>query len=112
MVPERHFRAFARRAVSLQATLTAGSASSTATRLVNLGLGGAAIETAMSLAIGAPVTLEVAAPNLWDPLVVPAIVAWTLEQDAGVTRAGLAFRHEERTALPALVELLAAQRYE
>jgi len=112
MVPERHFRAFARRAVSLPATLTAGSAPPAAARLVNLGLGGASVETAAPLSIGAQVTLEVAAPNLWDPLFVPAIVTWTAGQDAGVTRAGLAFRHAERTALPALVELLAANRYE
>jgi Tfp pilus assembly protein PilZ len=112
MVPERHFRAFARRAVSLPASLTAGPSAPAAARLVNLGLGGATIETAGTLSIGAPVTLEVAAPNLWDPLVVPAIVAWTAEQGAGGTRAGLAFRHPSRTALPALVELLAAQRYE
>jgi Tfp pilus assembly protein PilZ len=112
MAAERHFRAFARRALSLPATLTSGTAEPATAKLVNLGLGGASVETAAPLSVGASVLLEVAAPNLWDPLVVPAHVAWTSEPASGVTRAGLAFQHAERTALPALVELLAAQLYE
>lgn len=107
-----HFRAFARRSVGLPATLSWGSTAPTAARLVNLGLGGASVETSAGLEAGAPVTLEVAAPNLWDPLIVPAVVAWARDVGSGTTRAGLVFRHAERTALPALVELLAAQRYE
>ncbi len=82
---------------------------------MNLGLGGACVEVGDALVVGAAVTLEVTAPNLWDPLVVPARVAWTAPAAAtGATLAGFAFDHGSRTkaALPSLVELLAAYRYE
>ena len=112
MAEKRHFRAFARRAVSLPATVVAAaSADARPVRVVNLGLGGACIEVAGELGVGAAVTLEVTAPNLWDPLVVPATVAWQRDTE-GRFHAGLAFRHTEKSALPALVELLAAYRYE
>lgn len=81
-------------------------------RLMNLGLGGACIEVPSPIAVGAAVTLEVAAPNLWDPLVVPATVAWVRPTDGGPTVAGLAFHHAQKSALPALVELLVAYRFE
>ena len=109
---ERHFRAFARRAVALPATVTAKEGDARPVRLVNLGLGGAYIEMGERLAVGAPVTLEVTAPNLWDPLVVPAKVVWLRDIGAGHHHAGLAFGHAEKSGLPALVELLAAYRYE
>jgi hypothetical protein len=109
---ERHFRAFARRAVVLPATVTAEAGGARPVRLVNLGLGGACIELGERLAVGAPVTLEVTAPNLWDPLVVPAKVVWLRDTGGGHHHAGLAFGHAEKSALPALVELLAAYRYE
>lgn len=112
MAAEPHFRAFARRAVALPATLGIPPAGPAVARLHNLGLGGACVEVEAPLAVGATVTLEVTAPNLWDPLVVPATVAWTRAVRPRVTLAGLVFRHAERTALPALVELLAAYRYE
>lgn len=105
-----HFRASARRTVNLPVTLATRAARSPA-RLLNLGLGGACIEASHPLAVGDAVTLEVTTPNLWDPLVVPSVVAWTAAADTG-TRAGLAFDHAGKSALPALVELLSAYRFE
>ncbi len=112
MTGERHFRAFARRAVNLPATVTAGQAAARPARLVNLGLGGACIEATERLPVGSAVTLQVTAPNLWDPLVVPATVAWLGKGSPGRVPTGLKFGHAETGALPALVELLVAYRYE
>jgi hypothetical protein len=109
---ERHFRAFARRVVNLPATLRTPSTDRAPARLVNLGLGGACVEASVTLAIGHSVTLEVVAPNLWDPLVVPAQITWVKKRSKEAVLAGLAFRQPEQTALPALVELLSAYRYE
>ncbi len=81
-------------------------------RLKNLGLGGACIELGTALDVGALITLEVTAPNLWDPLVVPARVVWVRWEGAERLVAGLAFEHARPSALPALVELLVAYRYE
>ncbi|HEX3597211.1 MAG TPA: PilZ domain-containing protein [Polyangiaceae bacterium] len=109
---ERHFRAFARRAVNLPATLAIPPDGQKPAKLVDLGLGGAAVEVKATLRVGFAVTVEVTAPNLWDPLIVPAKVAWVRPGTAGTTLAGLAFDHAGKAALPALVELLAAYRYE
>jgi len=112
MAAPLHFRAFARRVVNLPATLTIPPDGQKAARLVDLGLGGACVEVRAPLRVGFTVTVEVTAPNLWDPLIVPAKVAWTRPASWGITLAGLAFDHAGKAALPALVELLAAYRYE
>jgi hypothetical protein len=113
LVPsERHFRAFARRSVNLPATLRTPTTERAPARLVNLGLGGACVEAGITLDIGHSVTLEVSAPNLWDPLVVPAQITWVKKRGKEAVVAGLAFRSPEEASLPALVELLSAYRYE
>jgi hypothetical protein len=116
MPAERHFRAFARRAVDLPALVTfstdganSGSGGIPA-RLVELGLGGARIELAQVVEVGVALTLQVSAPNLWDPLVVHARVAWSKGLAPARAVAGLAFTPGEDNALSALVELLVAQR--
>jgi PilZ domain len=109
---ERHFRAFARRAINLPATIGTLADGPRPARLIDLGLGGACVEVRAALKVGFAVTLEVTAPNLWDPLIVPAKVAWVHPGAQGVTRAGVAFDHAGKAALPALVELLASYRYE
>jgi Tfp pilus assembly protein PilZ len=112
MPAERHFRAFARRAVDLPAVVTTASGSVRPARLVDLGLGGARIEVAAAVDVGSPVRLQVTAPNLWDPLVVTAKVAWCQSTAPALSVVGLAFTHEEDAALSSLVELLFAQRAE
>jgi hypothetical protein len=113
MPAERHFRAFARRTVDLPATVSSDTEAARPARLVDLGLGGACIEVPAPLDVGLRVVLEVTAPNLWDPLSVRAKVAWSRASAPGAPAsalAGLAFEHEAENALPALVELLFAQR--
>jgi Tfp pilus assembly protein PilZ len=112
MPAERHFRAFARRAVNLTATVGTEANGPRPARLMNVGLGGACIEVSGPLSVGSSVTLEVTAPNLWDPLVVPGTVTWVHPQSAGSAHVGLAFDHTQKSALPALVELLVAYRFE
>ena len=74
MPAERHFRAFARRAVTLPVTISTEGGSARSAKLVNLGLGGACVAVSDKTEPGRVVTLEVNAPNLWDPLVVVAKV--------------------------------------
>jgi Tfp pilus assembly protein PilZ len=113
MAAEPHFRASSRRPLSLPATVSAQTGGPKAARLVNLGLGGACVEVQSLLEVGATVTLRVSAPNLWDPLIVPARVAWSRPGKAGMsTVAGVAFDHAEKAALPAILELLVAYRFE
>ena len=110
MPAERHFRAFARRALALPVTIAAEGNARPA-RLVNLGLGGACVAVSERTEPGRVVTLEVHAPNLWDPLVVVAKVAW-VKAGGRSTHAGLAFDHSDGVALSSLVELLGAYGYE
>jgi Tfp pilus assembly protein PilZ len=112
MAPERHFRASPRRSVSLPATVATQADGPKPARVLNLGLGGACVELPTPLDLGAAVTLRVSAPNLWDPLIVPARVAWVRAAAGGKTEAGFAFDHSEKAALPALMELLVAYRFE
>jgi len=112
MPAERHFRAFARRAVTLSVTISTEGDGARPARLVNLGLGGACISLSETTEPGRIVTLEVHAPNLWDPLVVVATVAWVHKTGSRGILAGLAFDHTAPTALPSLVELLGAYGYE
>jgi hypothetical protein len=112
MPAERHFRAFARRAATLPVTISTESAGVRAGRLVNLGLGGACVAMSEPTQPGRVVTLEVHAPNLWDPLVVVATVAWVRRAGPRSILAGLAFDHTSPSALPSLVELLGAYGYE
>ncbi len=64
-------------------------------RLVNVGLGGACLHLESPLDKGAQIEVVLHAPNRWDPLVMPARVAWTKGARAGVafqpTRAGDAY---------------------
>jgi len=111
MPAERHFRAFARRAVTLPVTISTEGGGARPAKLVNLGLGGACVAVCEKTERGRVGTLEVNAPNLWDPLVVAAKVAW-VRSNSRSTLAGLAFDHAARGTLPSLVELLGAHGYE
>ena len=76
-----HFRAHARHRVDLEGRLRVGDAGSYAVRLRDLGLGGACLELTDAAPTGAldvegPFALEVTAPSLWDPLIVPGKIAW------------------------------------
>lgn len=83
-------------------------------QVVNLGLGGACVEfpAPNTYSVGDVVMVEITAGQLWDPLLVPARIAWMTLLGPSAARAGLAFQHHGEHALPALVELLTTYRYE
>ncbi|HOU93010.1 MAG TPA: PilZ domain-containing protein [Polyangiaceae bacterium] len=108
-MPSDHFRAHARRPVSLSATLHATGRSWHAdVSVIDLGLGGAGL-----VAHGGPVpydavTLELVSPILWDPLELPGQVRWSAPPDAsGGIRVGVAFEHQRADRLRALLALVA-----
>jgi hypothetical protein len=108
-----HFRAMARRPVSLPARIAdERNATAWAARLVDLGLGGACVELAEPLSEGVRVKLLIDAPHLWDPLELEAKVAWS-RAGAGTTpnRAGVRFESVSGTTLRLLAELLEAEAY-
>lgn len=111
MAPPRRFRAFARREVNLPATLTVGPAGAHDARLVNIGLGGACVETRGALTAGSTAMLEVTTPNLWEPLLLRGTIAWVRGTNDGHVLLGMRFEHE-RSALTGLVEFLGASRYD
>src|SRR5437868_1877694 len=81
-------------------------------RIVNLSLGGACIEAAEPVPVGASLALEIVAPTLWDPLVLKARVVWSRNDRGLPARAGLSFEHTDAARAFALFELLGAHDYE
>jgi hypothetical protein len=103
-----HFRAHARRPVSLRALVTHIEAGwQKHAPVLDLGLGGACIAIDLGVAAGEKVSLAFTAPTLWEPLVVRARVVW-----ASGTSAGVAFEHKNEQAALALFELVATMGYE
>ncbi len=118
MAVRDHFRALARRPVSLPATLQGtGTGWQVEARVVDLGLGGACLELPETagdpLALGMPIRLQVRAPNLWDPLDLVARVSWSNPRRSDrPQRVGLEFQHRAGATLRALVDLLGSDAYE
>ncbi|HSQ64106.1 MAG TPA: PilZ domain-containing protein [Polyangiaceae bacterium] len=84
---KQRFRAHARRPVRLAAVLAHPERGWQRDVIVfDLGLGGACVEAADVLAVGDKVQVSFVTAERWDPLQVPARVAWRSSQ-----RAGLAF---------------------
>ena len=84
-------------------------------RVRDLGLGGAGLELpdAPALEAQAPITLEVTAPTLWDPLILRGTVAWLRRGAAGKPmRTGVRFEHHDAAALYALYQMLDAHVFE
>jgi PilZ domain len=106
-----HFRAHARHRVDLEGRLRTGESVSLGVRLRDLGLGGACVElvdvTAPALDVEGPIALEVTAPSLWDPLILPGKVAWMrrIKPERRV-RVGLRFELREVGALRGILKLL------
>ncbi|WP_437283799.1 PilZ domain-containing protein [Sorangium sp. So ce406] len=120
MAVRDHFRVHARRRVDLGATLRdRQSIEEHGVRIRDLGLGGAGIELSEAqlaselLDREAPVMLEVATPNLWDPLSLRGRIAWIRRGAAGrPARAGVRFEHHDAGALYALYQLLGSERFD
>jgi hypothetical protein len=79
-------------------------------RIVNLGLGGAGVETRAYIPIGMSVEVELETPTLWDPLRVEAKVTWLRETSSGFIM-GLRFQHESSRAAGSLLGLLTTEAY-
>lgn len=105
-----HFRAHARRAVRLDVTLELLRATPPVpATLVDVSLAGAGLELDVLLAPGERIRLVMATPTLWDPLVVPAMVAWSDPGRPGVRpRAGVRFDHQTPESVFATWEMLSA----
>lgn len=119
-----HFRAHERRRVRLSVVLRAehGAWERPGT-VINLHLAGAGLETDEPLVVGERVTIAFATPARWDPLVLPAVVAWahplamTSELDArhrprSRARSGLSFDYPTPDATLAMFEMLGAIGFE
>lgn len=102
----RHFRAFPRRKSSAAIVVRVGRAEVRG-RLVDVGLGGAGLVTEGNLVVDSEVEVVITAPNRWDPLVLPARVAWVTGR-----RAGVAFRPREDADALALFEMLGTQVFD
>lgn len=76
-------------------------------RLVNVGLGGACLHLESPLEKGAQIEVVLLAPNRWDPLVMPARVAWTKG-----ARAGVAFQPARDGDVYDLFEMLGTQAFD
>jgi PilZ domain len=73
----------------------------------DLSLGGASLTLSGSLTLGDEVVVSFFAPSLWDPLALPARVAWvTAAKEVGGVTAGLAFEPRDPAAVFALFELV------
>jgi hypothetical protein len=107
-----HYRALARRPVSLPAVVTSEDDQwELSATVVDLGLGGARLEVQGQLWVTSPVRLTVVSPNLWDPLVLHGQVAWTNDSESS-TAAGVRFVHSSGATLRALADLIASHRFE
>lgn len=109
MTQRRHYRAFERRSIHLPARI-AVMGRELEGRLVNVGLGGAAIEVSEYVQIGLVVELELEPANMWDPLKLSARVSWVRELSVGFV-AGVAFVHQDGKAVGSLLGLLTAEAY-
>ena len=104
-----HFRAWPRRKTEALVVIRVGRRGAAVhemrARLIDVGFGGAGLLLNEPLEAEAEVELVLHAPNRWDPLILPARVAWATREG----RAGLAFRpRDDRDAL-AIFEMLGTQ---
>jgi hypothetical protein len=111
-----HFRAHGRQRVDLEATLLDHDGNARGVTIRDLGLGGAGLELpdpdptkpSADLILDAQVVLELATPNLWDPLRLHGTVAW-VRRNAPTgrrTRAGIRFEHRDAPMLLSLFQVL------
>lgn len=104
-----HFRSQARKRVRYAAQVTTARGTTRETMLVDLSLAGAGIESTEILAVGEHVTLSFASPSRWDPVVVPAVVAWS--RPGTFARIGLSFEYTSSATVYALFETMATLEY-
>jgi hypothetical protein len=111
---EPRFRQHARRQVRMKANVVSSRAGwERDARVQNLGFGGACIEIGEALTPGDRVTVSFVTPNLWDPLLISAVVCW-VKPGPGMEpgRAGLKFEFSHSATVFALFELLGTLDFE
>jgi hypothetical protein len=103
-----HFRAHARRAVRLRAVISLSASGWHGEATVHdLSLGGAGVSLGDALQPGGRVVVSFLAPSLWDPLAIPARVAWVRPATGNdPTTAGLLFEPKDPVTVFALFELI------
>jgi hypothetical protein len=79
----------------------------------DIGLGGACLSASEPVAPGDRLSVAFVAPTLWDPLLIPARVAW-YRAPTGLdgARVGVAFDHASAGSALALFELVASLAYD
>lgn len=77
--------------------------------LIDLSLTGAGLESTEMMAVGEHVMLSFASPSRWDPVVVPAIVAWS--RPGTFARIGLEFEYTSSSTVYALFETIVTLEY-
>jgi hypothetical protein len=91
--------------------------------VTDLSLAGAGLETDAALLPGERLSVTLATPTMWDPLVLDAVVAWahpprpSAEVDAlgrsrTVARSGIAFAYPSPAVVLAMFEMLATLGYD
>lgn len=109
MGERRHFRAWPRRKSEALVLIRVGRRGTPMkelrARLLDVGFGGAGLLLNEPIEPEAEVELVLHAPNRWDPLVLPARVAWATAEG----RAGLSFRPNDDRDAMAIFEILGTQ---
>lgn len=91
--------------------------------VVDLSLAGAGLETEEALMAGDRLTITMATPTMWDPLVIEGVVTWahppraSLDLDSfgrsrAVARAGAVFDYPTPAMVLAMFEMIATLGYE
>ena len=102
-----HFRAHPRREVVLRAMISLPSGWRGEATVRDLSLGGVGLTLSEPLRAGDRVIVSFLAPSLWDPLAIPARVAWVgPPTPQGRLQTGLAFEPKDPMGVFALFELL------
>lgn len=119
-----HFRTRDRRAVRLAVELLSQRSGVARPAVVtDVSLAGAGLETDEPLHPGERVSVTLATPTMWDPLVLEAVVCWAhpprpsaevdhLGRSRTVARAGIAFDYETPASILAMFEMLSTLGYE
>lgn len=106
-----HFRSGGRRTVHLPVKFRLGSTSEHGVlehsgKTVDLGMGGAFIESATVPEVGASVELLLSSPTAWEVLEIPGRVAWHRARSSSGHGFGMRFEELSPTVASALFELL------
>ncbi len=109
-----HFRSQSRKGVNLPGALRAADSDlnwNRDVRVIDLGLGGACVETSDSVPAGTSVELVIDTPHLWDPLTLSGAVTWEHSLEPGGARLGVRFDHANGSSVRTLTELLEAEAF-